>query len=97
MESKNFWQLFFGKEPLSKMDFIKAWLGWWVILIVVIFILTMCTTSNLKFVAYAFAFGFCQIVARYVVTLGWNKYWGALGVLPITNIPFFLFLIFYHK
>lgn len=39
MGNGNFWQLFLGKEPYSKKsDFVKAWLLWWAITILVLFI-----------------------------------------------------------
>ncbi|KIH26758.1 membrane protein, partial [Escherichia coli] len=43
------------------------------------------------------SFGFCQILGRYTMSLGWSKYWGVLGVLPVTNIVLFLILIFFKK
>lgn len=27
MQKKNFWQIYFGKDPFSKAEFIKAWIG----------------------------------------------------------------------
>ncbi len=45
MGNGNFWQLFLGKEPYSKKsDFVKAWLLWWAITILVLFILSLTTT-----------------------------------------------------
>ncbi|TJG10956.1 hypothetical protein C9183_22390, partial [Escherichia coli] len=43
------------------------------------------------------SFGFCQILGRYTMSLGWSKYWGVLGVFPVTNIVLFLILIFFKK
>lgn len=97
MESKSLFQLFLGKEDLSKKEFIKAWLGWWVVFIVVVIVVWMLPIHNARFIGYCFAFGFCQITARYVRTMGWSKFWGVLGFFPITNIPFFLFLLFTRK
>ncbi|MCF4065223.1 hypothetical protein L2V86_16065 [Escherichia coli] len=94
----NFWQLFLGKEPYSKKsDFVKAWLLWWAITILVLFILSLTTTLNLRSIGIGLSFGFCQILGRYTMSLGWSKYWGVLGVLPVTNIVLFLILIFFKK
>ena len=98
MGNGNFWQLFLGKEPYSKKsDFVKAWLLWWAITILVLFILSLTTTLNLRSIGIGLSFGFCQILGRYTMSLGWSKYWGALGVFPVTNIVLFLILIFFKK
>ncbi|EGE8425598.1 hypothetical protein HI649_002968 [Escherichia coli] len=94
MGNGNFWQLFLGKEPYSKKsDFVKAWLLWWAITILVLFILSLTTTLNLRSIGIGLSFGFCQILGRYTMSLGWSKYWGVLGVLPVTNI----YLNFFQK
>lgn len=50
MGNGNFWQLFLGKEPYSKKsDFVKAWLLWWAITILVLFILSLTTTKFKKY------------------------------------------------
>ncbi|PAL29519.1 hypothetical protein CEJ54_22805, partial [Escherichia coli] len=36
-------------------------------------------------------------LGRYTMSLGWSKYWGVLGVFPVTNIVLFLILIFFKK
>ncbi len=41
MQKKNFWQIYFGKDPFSKAEFIKAWIGWWVIAIVLLGVLSI--------------------------------------------------------
>lgn len=97
MESKGFFNLFFGKEPLAKNEFVKAWLGWWVIFVVVVVVLWLTPLTNLRFIGIAFSLGFCQITSRYAITLGWNKYWGVLGFFPVTNIVLFLVFIFMPK
>ncbi|HBE9061291.1 TPA: hypothetical protein KNG81_003461 [Escherichia coli] len=98
MENGNFWQLFLGKEPYSKKsDFVKAWLLWWAITILVLFILSLTTTLNLRSIGIGLSFGFCQILGRYTMSLGWSKYWGVLGVFPVTNIVLLLILIFFKK
>lgn len=97
MGNGNFWQLFLGKEPYSKKsDFVKAWLLWWAITILVLFILSLTTTLNLRSIGIGLSFGFCQILGRYTMSLGWSKYW-EFGVLPVTNIVLFLILIFFKK
>ena len=49
MGNGNFWQLFLGKEPYSKKsDFVKAWLLWWAITILVLFILSLILTLHLR-------------------------------------------------
>ncbi len=48
MQKKNFWQIYFGKDPFSKAEFIKAWIGWWVIAIVLLGVLSICTSLNLR-------------------------------------------------
>ena len=59
MENSNFWQLFLGKEPYSKKsDFVKAWLLWWAITILVLFILSLTTTLNLRSIGIGLSFGF---------------------------------------
>lgn len=55
------------------------------------------TTLNLRSIGIGLSFGFCQILGRYTMSLGWSKYWGVLGVLPVTNIVLFLILIFFKK
>lgn len=45
MQEKNFWQVYFGKDPFSKAEFIKAWIGWWVIAIVLLVVLSICTVD----------------------------------------------------
>ncbi|CAM3601884.1 Inner membrane protein [Escherichia coli] len=98
MGNGNFWQLFLGKEPYSKKsDFVKAWLLWWAITILVLFILSLTTTLNLRSIGIGLSFGFCQILGRYTMSLGWSKYWGVLGVLPVTNIVLFSYLNFFQK
>ena len=93
MGNGNFWQLFLGKEPYSKKSyFVKAWLLWWAITILVLFILSLTTTLNLRSIGIGLSFGFCQILGRYTMSLGWSKYWGVLGVFPVTNIVLFLIL-----
>ena len=101
MGNGNFWQLFLGKEPYSKKsDFVKmdvknAPAG--PNLCRGIFILSLTTTLNLRSIGIGLSFGFCQILGRYTMSLGWSKYWGVLGVLPVTNIVLFLILIFFKK
>lgn len=98
MENGNFWQLFLGKEPYSrKADFVKAWLLWWVITLLILFILSLATTLSLKSIGLGLCFGFCQIIGRYTTSLGLSKFWGGLGVFPITNIVLFVILLFLKK
>ena len=85
MGNGNFCQLLLGKEPYSKKSD------------VVLFILSLTTTLNLRSIGIGLSFGFCQILGRYTMSLGWSKYWGVLGVLPVTNIVLFLILIFFKK
>lgn len=81
----------------KKSDFVKAWLLWWAITILVLFILSLTTTLNLRSIGIGLSFGFCQILGRYTMSLGWSKYWGVLGVFPVTNIVLLLILIFFKK
>ncbi|UGS42641.1 hypothetical protein [Pseudocitrobacter corydidari] len=97
MQEKSFWQVFFGNKPFSKSEYIKAWIGWWVISIVLLFVLWSCTTLNLRGIGIGLSFGFCQINARYLMSIGWNKFIGVLGVFPVTNIILFIVLLFTHK
>lgn len=97
MQKKNFWQIYFGKDPFSKAEFIKAWIGWWVIAIVLLGVLSICTSLNLRGIGIALGFGFCQIHARYLTFVGWNKFIGVLGVFPVTNIVLFIVLLFTKK
>lgn len=61
MGNGNFWQLFLGKEPYSKKsDFVKAWLLWWAITILVLFILSLTTTLNLRSIGIGLSFGFVK-------------------------------------
>ncbi len=58
MGNGNFWQLFLGKEPYSKKsDFVKAWLLWWAITILALFILSLTTTLNLRSIGIGLSFG----------------------------------------
>lgn len=95
MQKKNFWQIYFGKDPFSKAEFIKAWIGWWVIAIVLLGVLSICTSLNLRGIGIALGFGFCQIHARYLTFVGWNKFIGVLGVFPVTNIILYYLLYCY--
>lgn len=67
------------KNLTAKSDFVKAWLLWWAITILVLFILSLTTTLNLRSIGIGLSFGFCQILGRYTMSLGWSKYWGVLG------------------
>lgn len=56
-------------------------------------------TVDLYFIKFegigiALGFGFCQIHARYLTFVGWNKFIGVLGVFPVTNIILFIVLLF---
>ncbi|EDK9478731.1 hypothetical protein GHQ96_19450, partial [Salmonella enterica] len=84
-------------KTLSKAEFIKAWIGWWVIAIVLLVVLSICTSLNLRGIGIALGFGFCQIHARYLTFVGWNKFIGVLGVFPVTNIILFIVLLFTKK
>lgn len=98
MESNSVWQLFLGNSPYTKKsDFVKAWVGWWIISVFVIFIFSFITSAGLKGVGIALSFGFCQILARYAASLGWNKFLGVLGFFPVTNIIFFVVLLFVKR
>ena len=93
-----FYKQYLGEWILyGESDFVKAWLLWWAITILVLFILSLTTTLNLRSIGIGLSFGFCQILGRYTMSLGWSKYWGVLGVLPVTNIVLFLILIFFKK
>lgn len=59
-------------------------------------------TVDLYFIKFegigiALGFGFCQIHARYLTFVGWNKFIGVLGVFPVTNIILFIVLLFTKK
>ncbi len=98
MGNGNFWQLFLGKEPYSKKsDFVKAWLLWWAITILVLFILSLTTTLNLRSIGIGLSFGFCQILGRYTMSLGWSKYWGVLGGISCNKYCSFSYLNFFSK
>lgn len=84
-------------KTLFKAEFIKAWIGWWVIAIVLLGVLSICTSLNLRGIGIALGFGFCQIHARYLTFVGWNKFIGVLGVFPVTNIILFIVLLFTKK
>ena len=90
MGNGNFWQLFLGKEPYSKKsDFVKAWLLWWAITILVLFILSLTTTLNLRSIGIGLSFGFISYIIMHVIAKEYDKVspilW-VIGILSIINL-----------
>lgn len=93
---KNFWQIYFGKDPFLKPNSLKPGL-----MVGDCYCPARCTVDLyfIKFegIGIALGFGFCQIHARYLTFVGWNKFIGVLGVFPVTNIILFIVLLFTKK
>jgi hypothetical protein len=90
MENNTFWQLFFGNNPLTKGEFIKAYLLWWVIALIVLFVLSLFV--NPKVMSMAFCLGFCQIFWRYLPVAKWSKYLAIPAFFPPISIILFIIL-----
>lgn len=95
MKSPQWVETIFGKGLLDKRGYIISWFTYWVLLIVIMALgLAFLPEGRLWFMPIIAAFGFCQLIYRYMPTLGWRKLWCVLGFFPITNIIFFIVLLF---